>query len=168
MQGGFTLSALNSAFNALAAAGGPSAIGSVRNVQLSRGGKNSRLDLYAYMTRSNPSLPYDLQNGDVLFVPVAQKIVRVTGAVNRPMRYEMIEGEGVKELVEYAGGLEYNAFMDYVQVERLENGERKYLEFNLADVMRGSKKVDLYNGDVVHVYTTNSPMENYVGIRGDV
>lgn len=168
VQGGFTLSALNSAFNALAAAGGPSAIGSVRNVQLSRGGKNSRLDLYAYMTRSNPAFNYDLQNGDVLYVPVAQKIVRVTGAVNRPMRYEMVEGEGIRELVEYAGGLEYDAFMDYVQVERLENGERKYLEFNLAEVMRGTKKVDLYNGDVVHVYTTNSPMENYVGIRGDV
>lgn len=168
VQGGFTLSALNSAFNALAAAGGPSAIGSVRNVQLSRGGKNSRLDLYAYMTRSNPAFNYDLQNGDVLYVPVAQKIVRVTGAVNRPMRYEMVEGEGIRELVEYAGGLEYDAFMDYVQVERLENGERKYLEFNLAEVMRGTQKVDLYNGDVVHVYTTNSPLENYVGIRGDV
>ena len=43
VQGGFTLSALNSAFNALAAAGGPTKIGSVRNVQMSRAGKTSRL-----------------------------------------------------------------------------------------------------------------------------
>ena len=168
VQGGFTLSALNTAFNALAAAGGPTAIGSVRNIQLSRGGSNRRLDLYAYMTKTNPSVTYDLQNGDVLFVPVAQKVVRVTGAVNRPMRYELTEGEGIRELVEYAGGLKYDAFMDYVQVERLENGERKYVEFNMGEVMNGTRKVDLYNGDVVHVYTTNSPMENYVGIRGDV
>ena len=168
VQGGFTLSALNTAFNALAAAGGPTAIGSVRNIQRSRAGQNSRMDLYAYMTRSNPALNYDLMNGDVLFVPVAQKLVRIDGAVNRPMRYELIEGEGIKELVEYAGGLKYDAFMDYVHVERLENGERKYLEYNMNEVMGGAKQVDLYNGDVVHVYTTNSPMENYVGIRGDV
>lgn len=168
VQGGFTLSALNSAFNALAAAGGPSAIGSVRNVQLSRGGKNSRLDLYAYMTRSNPAFNYELQNGDVLFVPVAQKVVTIEGAVNRPMRYEMIEGEGVKELVEYAGGLLFNAFMENVQVERFENGERKYLEFNLGDVMRGTKIADLHNGDIVHIYRTDRPIQNYVGIRGDV
>ena len=168
VQGGFTLSALNTAFNALAAAGGPTAIGSVRNVQLSRGGKNRRLDLYAYMSRSNPSVPYDLQNGDVLFVPVAQNVVTIEGAVNRPMRYEMVEGEGVKELVEYAGGLLYDAFMENVQVERYENGELKYLEFNLADVMRGTQKADLRNGDIVHIYRTNQPIQNFVGIRGDV
>ena len=50
VQGGFTLSALNTAFNALAAAGGPTAIGSVRNIQRSRSGKTERLDLYQYMT----------------------------------------------------------------------------------------------------------------------
>ena len=168
VQGGFTLSALNTSFNALAAAGGPTAMGSVRNIQLSRGGKNYRLDLYAYMTKPDPKVQYDIQNGDVIFVPVAQKIVQINGAVNRPMRYEMIDGEGIKELVQYAGGLTYNAYMEYVQVERLENGERMYLEFNLNDVMKGKKKVDLHNGDVVLIHQSDVPMENYVAIQGDV
>ena len=168
VQGGFTVSALNTAFNALAAAGGPTAIGSVRNIQLSRGGKNTRLDLYTYMTKPDPKVQYDLQNGDVLFVPVAQNIVSITGAVNRPMSYEMIQGEGLKDLIQYAGGLVYNAYMEYVQVERYENGERKYLEFNLADVMSGKKKVDLHNGDVVLIHQSDVPMENFVAINGDV
>ena len=168
VQGGFTLSALNSVFNALAAAGGPLEMGSVREIQLSRGGKNTKLDLYTYMTKPDPKIQYDIQNGDVLYVPVAQNIVSISGAVNRPMRYEMIKGEGLKELIQYAGGLVYNAYMDYVQVERYENGERKYLEFNLADVMSGKQKVDLHNGDAVRIHQSNVPMENYVAINGDV
>lgn len=168
VQGGFTLSALNSVFNALAAAGGPLEMGSVREIQLSRGGKNSKLDLYTYMTKPDQKIQYDIQNGDVLYVPVAQNIVSISGAVNRPMRYEMIKGEGLKELIQYAGGLVYNAYMDYVQVERFENGERKYLEFNLADVMSGKQKVDLRNGDAVRIQQSNVPMENYVAINGAV
>ena len=85
-QGGLSVSALNNAFNALTVAGGPTEAGSVREIQLSRGGKNSRLDLYSYMMRPDPTVPYDLQNGDVLYVPMAQKVVTVKGAVNRPMR----------------------------------------------------------------------------------
>ena len=168
VQGGFTLSALNSVFNALAAAGGPSEMGSVREIQLSRGGKNTKLDLYTYMTKPDSKIQYDIQNGDVIFVPIAQNVVSISGAVNRPMRYEMVKGEGLKELIQYAGGLVYNAYMDYVQVERFENGERKYLEFNLADVMSGKKKVDLHNGDAVMIHQSDVPMENYVAINGAV
>ena len=168
VQGGFTLSALNSVFNALAAAGGPLEMGSVREIQLSRAGKNTKLDLYTYMTKPDAKIQYDIQNGDVIFVPIAQNVVSISGAVNRPMRYEMVKGEGLKELIQYAGGLVYNAYMDYVQVERFENGERKYLEFNLADVMSGKQKVDLHNGDAVLIHQSDVPMENYVAINGAV
>ncbi|MBQ3873136.1 MAG: polysaccharide biosynthesis/export family protein, partial [Bacteroidales bacterium] len=66
VQGGFTLSALNNVFNALVAAGGPTAIGSIREIQLSRSGKNYKLDFYKYMTSPVAGLNYDIQNGDVL------------------------------------------------------------------------------------------------------
>ena len=168
VQGGFTLSALNSAFNALAAAGGPTRIGSVRNVQLSRGGKTSRLDLYRYMTKPDPNAQYDLQNGDVLFVPVADNIVTIEGAVNRPMRYEMVAGETVKDLIRYAGGVTYNVYPDYLQIERQEGGEIKILEYELDNVLSGSQRIELKNGDVVRVRTSNKPLENYVSIKGDV
>ena len=168
VQGGFTISALNTAFNALAAAGGPKAMGSVRNVQLSRGGKSSHLDLYAYMMGSSQYSNYDLQNGDVLYVPVAQNIVTIEGAVNRPMRYEMLSNETIRDLVKYAGGLTYDVYPDYVQVERMEKGEKKIVEYDLNRVMSGSQKVTLMNGDIVRVRNANKPMENYVAIKGGV
>ena len=168
VQGGFTVSALNTAFNALAAAGGPTAMGSIRNIQLSRGGKTSKLDLYAYMTKPDTKANYDLQNNDVLFVPVAQKIVRLEGAVNRPMRYELVEGESLKNVIEYAGGLRYNAYMENAQIERREDGEVKFLEFSLTNVMSGSHKIELKNGDIIRIRTQNKPMEDYVAIEGGV
>ena len=168
VQGGFTLSALNSAFNALAAAGGPTAMGSIRNIQMSRGGKTNRLDLYKYMTEPSTGINYDLQNGDVMFVPVADKIVTLEGAVNRPMRYEMVAGETVKDLIRYAGGVKYNAYAEYLQIERYSNDEVIYLEYKLEDVIKGSKRVELNNGDIVRVRVSNKPLEKYVSINGDV
>lgn len=168
VQGGFTLSALNTAFNALVAAGGPTAMGSVRNIQLSRGGKVSRLDIYQFMKNPTIGTPYDLQNGDVIFVPIAKKIVSIEGAVNRPMRYEMIDGESVKELIEYAGGITNNAYPEYLQIERFVDGTKKYFEYILKDVLSGNKKVELEPGDIVRLRTGNEPLDQYVSIEGDV
>ena len=167
VAGGFTVSALNTAFNALAAAGGPTEIGSVRNIQLSRGGKTSTLDLYKYMNGTGMG-SFDLQNGDIMFVPVAQKLVSIEGSVIRPMRYEMVDGETVRDLIDYAGGLKYNVYPEYLQVERMENGEKRYIEYNLNSVMNGTQRVDLANGDIVRVREASKPIENYVAIEGAV
>ena len=168
VQGGFTISALNTAFNALAAAGGPTAIGSVRNIQLSRAGKTYTLDIYKYMKNPTIGIGYDIQNNDVLFVPVAQKVVSIEGAVNRPMRYEMTDKETLSDLIEYAGGLTSNAYPNFVQIERRENGEVSFLEFDLSEVVAGKRKVNLAAGDVVRIKASSKPMENYVSISGDV
>ncbi|MBR0109411.1 MAG: SLBB domain-containing protein [Bacteroidales bacterium] len=168
VQGGFTISALNNAFNALAAAGGPTSMGSIRNIQRSRSGKTERLDLYKFMTGAGGKTQFDIQNNDVLFVPVASKVVRIEGAVKRPMRYEMAEGENLKDLLAFAGGLRDDAYPNFVQIERRENGELKYLEFDLAKVQSGAVKAELAAGDIVRVKASDRPMENYVSINGDV
>lgn len=168
VQGGFTISALNNAFNALAAAGGPTAMGSIRNIQRSRAGKTERLDLYKFMTGAGGKTQFDIQNNDVLFVPVVSKIVRIEGAVRRPMRYEMIDGETLKDLIDYAGGLRDDANPNFIQIERRENGELKYLEFDLAKIISGAVKAELASGDIIRIKASDRPMENYVSINGDV
>ena len=169
VQGGFTLSALNTAFNALAAAGGPNPVGSVRDIKISRGGKATRLDLYKFMSGDFDVEFNDLRNGDIIFVPIAQKVVSIEGAVNRPMRYEMIEGETLSDLLTYAGGLSWNAYPNFVQIERVgDGGAVQYLEYNLADVTSGSKKVDLRAGDVVRIKASNQPVEEFITVNGAV
>lgn len=168
MQGGFTISALNTAFNALAAAGGPTAKGTVRNIQLSRAGKTHTLDLYKYITNPTSEDYYDLRNNDVLFVPMAQKVVNITGAVKRPMRYELVEGETLKDLIEYAGGLTETAYSEYLQISRFVNDEPKLVEYRLSDVMSGRQEVSLLPGDEVTIKSSNAPLEKYVRVNGDV
>lgn len=167
VAGGFTVSALNTAFNALAAAGGPTPKGSIRNIQQLRDGKTHTLDLYAFIMNPDIKTRYDLQNGDVLYVPVADRIVYIDGAVNRPMRYEMVKGETLKDLFNYAGGLTFDA-TEFVQIERHENGEVRFLEYELDKVTDGSLVVELQDGDSVFVRKANKPMENYVVINGAV
>ena len=166
--GGFTLSALNTAFNAVAAAGGPTSIGTVRNIQHIRGNKTSVLDLYSFMNKVDPKANYDIRNNDIIFIPVAQKVVSVEGAVNRPMRYELVDGETLVDLIRYAGGLTPNAYSEYVRIERVENGEPRYREYNLGDVMSSKVKVSLENGDEVVIKSNNKPMENVVHVEGEV
>ena len=168
VQGAFTLSALNSVFNALCASGGPTAKGSVRNIQLSRAGKTTRLDIYEFMRNPGTGVNWGVQNGDVFFVPVAQKIVTIEGAVNRPMEYEMIDGETLADLIEYAGGLTKRAYPEYAQIERWDGGQLNYYDYRLSDVLEGKQVILLQPGDVVRVKAAHEPVENYVSISGDV
>ena len=168
VQGGFTISALNTVFNALAAAGGPTAQGTIRNIQLSRGGKTRTLDLYKYMNNPTDGSYYDLLNNDVLFVPMAQKVVSIEGAVKRPMRYELVDGETLLDLINYAGGLTETAYSEYMQINRFVNDEPKLLEYKLSDVMSGKLVVSLLPGDSVTIKTANAPLEDYVNVSGDV
>ncbi|MFT7226170.1 MAG: hypothetical protein ACI92C_001708, partial [Neolewinella sp.] len=48
-NGSFSMSSLNTGFNALVAAGGPTERGTVRNIQLTYGDKKTNLDVYEYL-----------------------------------------------------------------------------------------------------------------------
>jgi protein involved in polysaccharide export with SLBB domain len=168
ITGGFTLSALNSALNALSAAGGPTKKGSVRNIQLIRGNTRKDIDLYDFMNNPAVQFKFDLQNNDIIFVPVAKNIVTLEGAVKRPMQYEMIDGENITDLIRYAGGLTMNAYPEFIQIQRFINGEEKLFEWNLAHIMSGQTKIELKDGDVVRIKSINKPIENYVDVDGSV
>ena len=167
-QGSFNISALNSAFNALSASGGPLQFGSVREIQWIRGDKKTLLDLYEFMV--NPSVNADLalENNDILFVPVAQKIVSIAGAVKRPMKYEIKGKENLEDLIVFSGGTNADARPDYVKITRIIEGEEKLFEYDLTKVLNGEQSVELKNGDRVNILSIKRPLENYVDIRGSV
>lgn len=166
--GSYTTSALNTALNALAVSGGPTPFGSVRNIQIIRGGNRKILDVYAFMR--NPILQFDffLQNSDIIYVPPADKIVSILGSVNRPMRYELRPGEGVNELIDFAGGLRPDVFTEYLQLQRYENNTVVLKDYSLTDIRAGKIKVDLLNGDIVRLRSVNSPLRGYVKMTGAV
>ena len=166
--GSFTTSALNTALNVLSASGGPTEIGSIRNIQIIRGNTKKILDVYAFMR--NPILEFNffLQNNDIIYVPPAETIVTVEGAINRPMKYELIASDKLKDLIEYAGGLKGNTNTDIVQVKRFENNQEELKDYVLADVLAGKITINFKNGDLVSFKTINSPVKNFVTVSGAV
>lgn len=167
-RGSFTMSALNTALNALTVVGGITDIGSVRSIRLIRGEESKEIDLYEFLHNPSVQREYDIRHNDILYVPVAKKLVSLEGAVKRPMRFELKNDEGLFELLEYAGGINFNTSPNYVQVQRLENGEPVLTEYNLSDVLDGNEKVTLSDGDVVRVRQINRRLEQYVEIEGAV
>ena len=168
LTGGFSISALNSALNVLSAAGGPTKIGSVRNIQLIRGNTRKNIDLYAFMNDPAAQFRFDLQNNDIIFVPVVNLLVSVEGAVNRPMIYEILPNETLTDLIKYAGGVKKDVFPGFIQVERYSNGEPRLFEYKLEEVRSGQTRVELINGDIVRLKTITKPMGQYVEAEGSV
>ncbi|MFM7748314.1 MAG: polysaccharide biosynthesis/export family protein, partial [Bacteroidota bacterium] len=73
--GSYRLSGFHSAWAALIAAGGPTTMGSVRNIQVVRGNIRKTLDVYAFLRNPSETFDFELQNNDIVYVPVADKQV---------------------------------------------------------------------------------------------
>lgn len=103
--GAYTVSGLSTLVNAVLAAGGPSAGGSFRSIQLRRGGKLvSDFDLYDLLLKGDKGGDAALQNGDVIHVTPVGTQVAVIGSVNQEAIFEVAPGETIADAIAYAGG----------------------------------------------------------------
>lgn len=167
--GSFTIPATNTAFNALVAAGGPTDIGSVRNIKLIRNnGGTQQLDVYEFMNSPAISENFQLSNNDIIHVSIADKVVEIKGAIRRPLKYELLATEQLKNLLDYAGGLKENAYRTTIQVKRFENDEEKIIDVKLGELMRGSGDFTLLNGDIVTIPVIPTSYENFASVEGAV
>ncbi len=167
--GTYSISSWNSAFNALAVANGPTDLGSVRRIEVRRGGETIKiLDLYRFLMDPASSQDFFLQDNDYLVVPSYRKIATVEGQVKRPHTYELLEGEEMTKLIEFAGGLLPAAYAKNVQVERYRGSQRVILDVNLDSLATFGGDFKLFDGDLVRVDTIPETIENYVLVRGDV
>ena len=163
--GTYALSSFSTVFHALYRAGGVSDIGSLRNVQLVRNGKNiATIDVYEFIMKGNTQDDIRLQEGDVVIVPAYDVLVKISGKVKRPMRFEMKKDENLATLIKYAGGFEADAYTRSLRVVR-QNGEEyevntvKDMDYNIY-TMR--------NGDVVTAEAILNRFTNKLEIRGAV
>jgi len=167
--GSFNIPAINTAFNALVAAGGPNDIGSVRKIQLIRAGDPIRtIDMYKYLQNPEIEKDYFLQENDYIFVPVAEKLVTVSGAVRKPFKYELLTNENLKDLFIYAQGLKPNAIQSNIQIFRYENDEEKIIDVNWREMSSKNRDFTLLPGDRVVVNQIQKRYNNYVTIGGAV
>ena len=163
--GTYALSSLSTVFHALYASGGVSDIGSLRNVQVARGGKTiARLDVYEYIMKGQIQDDIRLQDGDVVIVPTYDELVKITGKVKRPMFYEMKNGESAATLLKYAGGFSSDAYKKSIRVLRKDG---KGFSVKTVDDMHYSA-FKLIDGDVVTVDSILNRFNNRLEVKGAV
>ncbi len=168
-NGTFAMSAVNTAINALMTAGGVTEIGSVRKIQITRAGQKPRvLDIYAFLKNPALSQQYYLNENDFLFVPVAEKTVLVSGEVNRPCKYELLEKENLLEIIEFAGGLTVEAVRNNIQILRTESDSIRIIDVDYTALIKSGKNFELKNGDKINIQKIISEAENTVKVTGAV
>lgn len=103
--GVYTVSGNSNALHVINAAGGIADHGSYRNIRITRNDLViDNIDLYdMFIFGRNTSLSR-LRSGDVVFVGPKSAEVAVSGGVNNPMIYEVIEGETIADVINFAGG----------------------------------------------------------------
>ena len=163
--GSFTIPAINTAFNALIASGGPNQIGSVRNVYIKRDGKTvDSLDVYKFLFDPQISNDIYMQDGDYIFIPPAKNIIEIIGEVNRPYTYEAKDGESVGDMIKYSGGFTTTAFRDILTLKRLDYNNLKVYDVNKADI----NIENVLDGDQIVINKISNKISNVVTVKGDV
>ena len=165
-QGAYTVSALSTTINALLSCGGIKESGSLRKIQLKRAGKIvSTLDLYDLLLRGDTSADKALQPGDVIFVPVVEQQVTISGAVKRPAKYEIQGGETLSDIIDLSGGMTDRSVLDLIRLERL-NADFRTIVKNLN--YSEHKDFVISSGDLISIGFAGSSIRNVVSIIGAV
>jgi len=165
--GSYTVSSMSSLVNAVFAAGGPSAKGSMRGIQLKRGNKVvTELDLYDLLISGDKSRDAPLLPGDVIYVPPVGALVAISGAVNVPAIFELKKDGALGDLIAWAGGLASTASGQRATVERIDSrNTRRMDEFKLD---AAGTLTRLRDGDLVTVFSVTPRIDNAVSLRGNV
>jgi protein involved in polysaccharide export with SLBB domain len=165
--GTYTVSSLSTLVNALFASGGPSKRGSMRQIQLKRGGAViTTFDLYDLIVRGDKSKDAPLMPGDVIYVPAVGRLVAIAGSVNVPAIYELKDRDTLGDVMGDAGGLTSTAAGQHAIIERIDDRQlRKAAEFPLTP--EGLRQ-ELQDGDIVRFLHISTRFENAVTLRGNV
>lgn len=173
--GSFTLSSLSTVTNALFSAGGPLKMGSLRNIEIKRNHHSvGTLDLYDFLLRGDKTRDFRLESGDTIFVPPVGPIAAIDGEVKRPGIYEIKGATRVADIIEMAGGLMPQSYLKRVQVLRNKpNAEREVIDLDLSYLKQegngdSPKDIELRNGDLIKIYTTDPRVYNSINLAGVV
>jgi protein involved in polysaccharide export with SLBB domain len=175
LPGGYQIGSVATVFNALYQAGGPGEQGSMRSIEVRRGGRLvAELDLYDYLIRGDASADIRLEQGDRIFVPIVGSQVSIQGLVRRPAIYELKPGEQLRDLIVFAAGPRPEAYMRRIQIDRiLPPAERTPgLERVIVDVdleaLADNEDFALLDGDRVTVPSIGERRSNQVVVEGHV
>jgi protein involved in polysaccharide export with SLBB domain len=168
--GALKVSSLSTLVNAIFASGGPTANGSMRNIQLKRAGKTvTTLDLYDFIAKGDKGRDLPLLAGDVIVIPPAGPRVAVTGAFDQAAIYELKPGATtVGDVLGLAGGVPSLASTHKALLERIapeKNPPRQVQDITLDNAGLAQTMRD---GDILTMLGISPAFGNAVTLQGTV
>ena len=175
--GAYTVSPSATLFSALYYFNGPKISGSLRNIQLIRGGEQiATIDFYDYLLTGKRPKDEKLQLDDVIYIPRRLKTISIEGAINRSAIYELKPQESLIDLIEMAGDLKMTAYLGRSQIDRIVPfGEREklgmdrmYVDVNLENIIKAENNFELIDGDRIQIFSILDARQNVVELTGAV
>jgi len=168
--GTYNLTSLSTLVNAVFASGGPNANGSMRRIELKRGGKTvTTLDLYDFIAKGDKGRDAALQPGDVIMIPPAGPRVALTGATDHGAIYELANTTTVQDVLALGGGVPTLASAQKALIERIDPAQPtaprqvQNLALNAQGLAQG-----LRDGDVITLLPISPAFANAVTLQGTV
>jgi protein involved in polysaccharide export with SLBB domain len=171
--GAYDISSLSTPLNALVAASGISARGSLRKLKHFRGRQLvEEVDAYDLLLRGVLPDAKKLENGDTLLVPPIGPQVTITGMVRRPAIYELNGEKTLTQVLDLAGGILPAAALKHVEVQRLEaNKTRTMLSLDLSSDSGVPAELNSFNvqdGDQIHIFPIAPYNRDAIYLQGHV
>lgn len=160
--GTYQIPAANTIFNLLVLSGGPTNNGSLRIIDVIRGGKvEYTFDTYQYLI--DPKNNIFLEDGDFVVIKPVQSKVKLNGGVNRPGLIELTNGETLNDAIKYAGGFSTKSDPTRITLSRLDGIRRSLISINFNE-----SKTELFDGDELFVFQQREEIFNGIEIEGEV
>jgi protein involved in polysaccharide export with SLBB domain len=122
----YRLSSLATVFNALYVSGGPTALGTFREIELLRDNKLfKKIDLYRMLLNGDQSDNVGLKDNDVIRIPSYKTRVSLKGLVKRPGIFEVLPGETFANVLAFASGFTDDAYQASVKIFAQTSKERQ-------------------------------------------
>jgi len=171
--GTYNLNSLSTLVNVVFASGGPNANGSMRHIELKRGGKTiTTLDLYDFVAKGDKSKDAFLQPGDVIMIPPAGPRMALVGATDHGAIYELKAGSQVKDVLALGGGLSALASQQKALLERISaqpsQTQRAAREVQNLMLNQQGMAQTLQDGDVLMLLPISPAFANAVTLQGTV
>jgi len=168
--GTYNLNSLSTLVNAVFASGGPNTNGSMRQIELKRGGKTvTTLDLYDFISKGDKSKDAQLQPGDVIMIPPAGPRMALVGATDHAAIYEVKENAKLRDVLALGGGLSSLASHQKALLERI-NVQEPQSPRQVQNLMLNAQGLDqrVQDGDLVTLLPISPAFANAVTLQGTV
>ena len=178
--------------NAIYSSGGIKLSGSLREISVYRNNRLfKKIDLYDYITKGSLDQDIRLMNNDIVFIPPKISSVQITGSIRKEAIYELKKQEGIKELLDFSGGLLpeassnliierikpleerkddviYNRMITSVDLSELFMTSKKKPEIILHRVLKGETLFSIskkYNVQIKDIRDSNNIIGNNISIN---